>query len=62
MMNVEYHKGSFCSYLSAFCREGYRTGCESCLKTRLYPQKEEPCNSIIDVRKSQKMTTAHIRS
>jgi hypothetical protein len=60
MMNVEYHKGSYCSYLSAFCREGYHAGCEACLKSRLYPQKEESRDRIIDVRKSQKMATAHM--
>ena len=62
MMKVEYHKGSFCSYLSAFCQEGYRAGCETCLKSKLYPQKEESRDKIIDVRKSQEMTAAHMRS
>ena len=62
MVNVEYHKGSFCSYLSAFCQEGYRAGREYCLKSRLYPQKEESRDRIIDVRKSQETAAAHMRS
>ena len=28
MVNLEYHKGSFCVYTSVFCQEGYRSGCE----------------------------------
>ena len=33
MMNMEYHGGSYCRYTSAYCREGYRTNCEDCLKS-----------------------------
>jgi hypothetical protein len=28
MVNLEYHKGSFCVYTSVFCQEGYCSGCE----------------------------------
>ena len=28
MVNLEYHKGSFCVYSSVFCQEGYCSGCE----------------------------------
>jgi hypothetical protein len=27
MVNLEYHKGSFCIYSSVFCQEGYCSGC-----------------------------------
>jgi hypothetical protein len=46
MMNMEYHNGSFCRYTSAFCREGYRTGCEDCLKSGLYTKIASPRNRI----------------
>jgi hypothetical protein len=62
MMNVEYHKGSFCSYLSVFCREGYRAGCDACLKSRLYPQKEASQDRIIDVRKSLETAAEQMRT
>jgi hypothetical protein len=32
MVNVEYHKGSFCVYKSKFCQEGFCSGCEIYLK------------------------------
>ena len=28
MVNMEYHKGSFCVYTSVFCQEEYCSGCE----------------------------------
>ena len=28
MVNLEYHKGSFCIYTSVFCQEGYCSACE----------------------------------
>jgi hypothetical protein len=62
MMNLEYHKGSFCSYISAFCQEGYRVGCETCLKSRLYSRREKPETKVNDVRKSQEMTVVSMHS
>ncbi len=32
MVNLEYHKGSFCVYTPKFCQEGYCSGCEIYLK------------------------------
>jgi hypothetical protein len=32
MVNVEYHKGSFCIYKTKFCQEGFCSGCEIYLK------------------------------
>jgi hypothetical protein len=32
MVNVEYHKGSFCVYKTKFCQEGFCSGCEIYLK------------------------------
>jgi hypothetical protein len=32
MVNLEYHKGSFCIYSSVFCQEGYCSGCSIYLK------------------------------
>jgi hypothetical protein len=32
MVNVEYHKGSFCIYKAKFCQEGFCSGCEIYLK------------------------------
>ena len=46
MMNMEYHAGTFCRYTSAFCREGYRTGCEDCLKSGLYTRIAIPRQQI----------------
>jgi len=34
MLNLEYHKGSFCAYMSVFCQEGYCSGCEIYRKGR----------------------------
>ena len=28
MINLQYHKGSFCLYKSLFCQEGYCSSCE----------------------------------
>ncbi len=28
VMNLEYHKGSFCVYSPVFCQEGFCNGCE----------------------------------
>jgi hypothetical protein len=46
MMNLEYHQGSYCRYTAAFCREGYRTGCEDCLKSGLYTKIAFPRGGI----------------
>jgi hypothetical protein len=35
MLNLEYHKGSFCVYTSVFCQEGYCSGCEIYRKSPL---------------------------
>jgi hypothetical protein len=44
MINLEYHKGSFCVYTSVFCQEGYCSGCEvygkSPLATEQVDQRE----------------------
>ena len=32
MINLEYHKGSFCVYSSIFCQEGYCAKCEIYLR------------------------------
>jgi hypothetical protein len=60
-MKLEYHKGSFCSYMSAFCQEGYRGGCEVCLKSKLYPKTGHaetwPCNT----KKSPETSKAGVR-
>jgi hypothetical protein len=32
MVNLEYHKGSFCIYSSVFCQEGYCSDCSVYLK------------------------------
>ena len=32
MLNLEYHKGSFCGYTTVFCQEGYCSECEIYLK------------------------------
>jgi hypothetical protein len=39
MVNLEYHKGSFCVYTSVFCQEGYCSGCNIYLK-RPAPTKQ----------------------
>jgi hypothetical protein len=33
MTNPEYTNGYFCTYKAIFCLDGYRTGCERCLRT-----------------------------
>jgi hypothetical protein len=43
MVNLEYHKGFFCSYTTIFCQEGYCSGCE------IYLKKESP-PKIVDCR------------
>ena len=35
MINLEYHKGTFCSYSSMFCQEGYCIECHIYLRNRL---------------------------
>ena len=32
MINLEYHKGSFCIFSNIFCQEGYCSGCEIYLR------------------------------
>jgi len=60
-MKLEYHKGSFCSYMSAFCQEGYRGGCDICLKSRLYPKTGQPESRINNGGKSQELAAANLR-
>ena len=42
MVNLEYHKGSFCIYASVFCQEGYCSGCEFYRKMTLATQASRP--------------------
>ena len=32
MVNIEYHKGTFCVHTPLFCQEGYCSGCDIYLK------------------------------
>jgi hypothetical protein len=61
MMKLEYHKGSFCSYLSAFCQEGYRGGCEVCLKSKLYPKTGNAETWTATAKKPQEMAGANMK-
>jgi hypothetical protein len=44
MMNLEYHKGSFCVYTPIFCQEGYCSNCEIYVK-KLLPTKTKDYQS-----------------
>ena len=50
-VNLEYHKGSFCVYSSAFCQEGFCCACQIYLKRPL-ATKQVARREVV---KSQKM-------
>ena len=41
MTKLEYPNGYFCTYKAILCREGYRYGCEKCLRNALPTKKDE---------------------
>jgi hypothetical protein len=62
MASIEFHKGTFCSYMSAFCREGFRSGCDVCQKRTLYIRKPELYSKAGDERKTLENIAASLRS
>jgi ferredoxin len=46
MTNIVYHKGSFCTYATRFCQEGYCLGCEIYLNKGSSNKPRELSNSI----------------
>ena len=43
VVDMEYHKGSFCDYASVFCQEGYCSGCEIYLKMTQAVKQVDRC-------------------
>jgi hypothetical protein len=41
MVTLEYPNGYFCTYKAIHCAEGYRYGCEKCLRASLAAKTEE---------------------
>ena len=62
MTQLEYHKGSFCYLTSAFCGEGYRVDCKTCLNDNLFVWKEVPLYTVRDVRKAPAVAAAGMPS
>jgi hypothetical protein len=58
MVNMEYHKGSFCVYASAFCQEGYCSGCEIFSK-RPMAIKQVDRHEVAESRKAPKLVLVH---
>jgi hypothetical protein len=55
MVDLEYHKGSFCIYTSVFCQEGCCSGCEFDRKMTSATQASRP-----DPMKQQKTTVCAV--
>jgi len=58
MLNMEYHKGSFCVYSSVFCQEGYCSGCEIYSK-RPPAIKQVDRHEVVKSRKAPKLALVH---
>jgi hypothetical protein len=58
MLNMEYHKGSFCVYSSVFCQEGYCSGCEIYSKRPLSIQQVDR-HEVVKSRKAPKLALVH---
>jgi hypothetical protein len=57
MVNLEYHKGSFCIYTSMFCQEGYCSGCEFYRKMTSATQASRP--ETMKEQKTADLAVAH---
>ena len=57
MVNLDYHKGSFCIYASLFCQEGYCSGCEFYRKMTL-ASMQAGRRDIMKVQKNHKLVPA----
>ena len=53
MINQEYHKGSFCTYTSVFCQEGYCAACEIYRKRPVATKQMRRQNSTESPKTSQ---------
>ena len=53
MGNPEYHKGSFCVYMSIFCQEGYCSECEIYSRRQSLAKPTTKRDGVRDVRKLQ---------
>jgi hypothetical protein len=62
MAELEYHKGSFCYLMSAYCREGYRVDCKTCLRSQILSGKELLKCWTGEARKSQEVVGAGMPS
>jgi hypothetical protein len=58
MVDMEYHKGSFCDYASVFCQEGYCSGCEIYLKMTQTVKQLDRCEGTKS-RKVSKLVLVH---
>jgi ferredoxin len=51
IVNLEYHKGSFCIYRPMFCQEGYCSTCEVYLSRQLFAKPTIKRDSLREIRK-----------
>jgi hypothetical protein len=58
MVNMEYHKGSFCEYASVFCQEGYCSGCAIYLRRPPAIKQFNP-HEVAKSRKAPKLVLVH---
>jgi hypothetical protein len=58
MLNMEYHKGSFCEYASVFCQEGYCSECAIYLKRPL-TNKQFNHHEVAKSRKAPNLVLVH---
>ena len=58
MVNIEYHKGSFCVYSAIFCQEGYCSECEIYLKRSL-ATKQVDRYEVVKSQRAPKLDLVH---
>jgi len=57
MVNLEYHKGSFCIYTPRFCQEGYCSQCYIYVQRSVFAKPEKDRLPIKHLRKLQEVGT-----
>jgi hypothetical protein len=55
MVNLEYHKGSFCIYVPRFCQEGYCSQCEIYAQRSVFTKPDRDTAPLKNTRKLQEV-------
>jgi hypothetical protein len=62
MVTLEYPNGYFCTYKAVHCTEGYRYGCEKCLKSGMSVKPEAAKDWTRDMWETRTTVTSRLSS